>query len=153
MPTCQKQSKGKAVLFIESQPPHIGELLQIISALQHYNFLYVCINPNSIVMPIQNVIAVWNSILYSLQANVKLATFDADLREVSIDGLPSLFKDCVYLTEDRAAFVHLSSLNIKVQLMPKAFGYCGIFLRSAYRQSRAFTYLENKFLTPMMEKR
>ena len=149
------QNKGKkAVLFLESQPPHLGELLQIINALQNYEQLFVCVNSNPIIMPVRQVLGIWNVALQPYIDNVKLVTFDANLQELAIDELPELFKDCVYLTSDRIAYVHLSSLNvIKVQLMPKVLGYCGIFLRSTYRQSRALTWLENNFLNPILRKK
>lgn len=153
MQTSQKIKGKKAVFFIESQPPHIGELLQVINVLDSYEFLYLCINPNPVIMPINHVLTLWTILLQPYAERVKIVTFEAQLQEIALEELPKLFTGCAYLTDDRVAYVHLSSLNIEVQLVPKALGYYGVFLRNAYRQSRAFTYLENAFLNPTMRKK
>lgn len=139
-------SVKKGVLLLESQPPHIGEVLQVYQQLDRYDSLYICIPLNNMIMPFKLVHAIWSAILKSHATRVQLAAVNGNFAEMSITELPLLFKDHVYLTSDRTVFVHLSSMNIPVELIPEAIGYRGIFLRSAYRQSRALSHLEKGFV-------
>jgi len=140
-----KTNKTTGVLLVESQPPHAGEFLLAKQMLNEYDFLYVCIIKSTIVINIQSVIAMWITMFDTFADRMRIANTHLNFKEVSADELPVLFDGCTYLTIDKEIFVHLSTLNVHVELLPKVLGYHGIFLRTAYRQSKALNWLEAKF--------
>ncbi len=137
--------KANAVLLINSQPPHLGELLQFIQQLNKYEFIYVCITGNIAVIALDHVLAIWRNILAPYSNKSAVMFFQKDIYKSSREDFPGAFKDCVWLTADRATYVHLSTLQVNVELIPRAMGYRGTFLRVAFRQSKALDYLEANY--------
>lgn len=136
----------KGVLLVDSQPPHVGEFLQARQMLDKYDFLYVCITKGTMVIPVDQVAKIWAYLFSAYGDRMKITYVELEFGEALIDDLPGLFDKCVYLTSDRDVFVHLSTLDIDVELIPRSFGYHGIFLRNAYRQSKALDWLEFKYI-------
>jgi len=142
----ESQQKNKAVLLVESQPPHIGEILQAIQALTKYDFVYICLTVDVTVMSFDHVLSIWVSLLAPYMGRFKVVRCIGNFKEVMEGDLPIKFNMCTFLTPDREIFVHLSSLNVMAELIPRALGYHGIFLRTAFRQSKALDYLEARFI-------
>lgn len=136
--------KRKGVLIIESQPPTAGEFLQLIMQLNHYDFIYICLNFTAEVMAIPRVLTIWKYFLSPYKKKTAVVQVTGNFASVSKEELPEMFKKCTYLTTNKAAFVHLSSMNVPVELIPRVLGYYSIFIRSAYRQSMALDWLEGK---------
>jgi len=137
---------NKAVLLIESQPPHLGELMQLLSNFHKYNLIYLCITGAPKVMSHDQVLQVWNFILKPYIKKVQLMIFTHNIIELSKDELPEILDDCTYLTSDRATFVHLSTLGCNSDIIPRALGYNTTFLRTAFRQSKALDWLEARYM-------
>lgn len=138
----QEQSapnKKEALFLLESQPPHLGELTSILLKMKEYDIMHVCVSGVPKVMPINRVIATW---LFHLEAYKHKATVSSLLIKFEeLPALPEIFKHCTVLTTSIKVYVHMTSLNIPVELVPHALGYHGIFQRTAYRQGRALDYL------------
>lgn len=133
----------KAVLLVDSQPPHTGEYLQAFAYIKKYDFLYVCLTGPPLVLPIVNAMTIWKHILEPFAAKTQVTYVALKFTEIMQDELPLAFDNCVYLTSDKETFVHLSSLSASAELIPKVPGYRDIFLRTAYRQGVALDWLEN----------
>jgi len=138
--------KNIGVLLVESQPPHAGEFLQARQMLEKYDYLYICILYSSLVMDVRICAQIWASIFQSDLERMTITFADVDFKECMPEDLPALFTSCTYLTSDKETFVHLSTMNVDVELIPNALGYYGIFLRNAYRQSKALNWLEMRFI-------
>lgn len=134
----------KAVLIVESQPPHLGEYVLLLKAVQDYEFVYVCINSPPLVMPIEHSIAIWEHVTSQYGRQVKVVYVKDDFAEMPPNCLPEEFKDKVLITTSQKIFTHLSSMNLPIELVPNLAGYHGVFLRVAYRQGRALDWLRTK---------
>lgn len=134
----------KAVLLVESQPPHLGEYMLLIHHLNQYDFIYVCLNSPPLVLPIENAMAIWDMLVRDYGDKVQVVSVEDDLTQMSPESLPLEFQDCTILTTSQRIFVHLSSMNLPVELIPNVSGYHSIFLRVAYRQGRALDWLRTR---------
>lgn len=140
------KAEKKAVILLESQPPHMGELLQVLRVLQKYETLYICVNAFPSVMPLAIVYEMWAIILQPYATRIHIIASKLQFKSVMKSDLPTTFEDCIYLTSNRETFVHLSSMNVSIELIPRASGFNSTFYQVAYRQSRALDWLENKFV-------
>lgn len=134
------------MLIVESQPPNTGEFLQALAQLERYEFLYICINSPPAVLPLQRVGAIWASIFKLYGKRIAVVFVTDSFVDAAKSELPEIFDGCDYLTTNKKIFVHLSTMNVDVELIPHALGYRGIFLRNAYRQSRALDWIESRFI-------
>ena len=132
-------SENKEALFLlDSQPPHWGELVSVLLKLKDYDQMHICVSGISKIMPIKHVVANWLFVMGAYK-NVTISALLIPFADVAV--LPEQFKDCTVLTTNREIFVHMSSVGIPVELVPRTLGYHGIFLRTAYRQGRALDWL------------
>lgn len=138
--------KNAGALIIKSQPPHLGEFLLVVTQLMKYDFLYICLNFKEPLMPIPQVLALWTRLLAPYKKKTELMLIQDNFATVAKEKLPEHLKDVTYLTTDRTVFVHLSTMNVPTELIPRVLGYHGIFIRTAYRQSKALDWLESRFV-------
>lgn len=131
--------KKEAVFFIESQPPHLGELISVLLKIKDFDKMHICVNATPSVLPISRVIATW---LFLLDAYKNKITATAMIPKFSeMAELPEMFKGCTVLTTSTEVYVHMSSLGVATELVPRTLGYCETFQKTAYRQGRALDYL------------
>jgi hypothetical protein len=135
-------TETKAVILLESQPPHIGEISAIWSEIDNFDLMYICVDANVSIMPLPIVLKSWEILLKPYKNKVVLCATKEKFDEITV--LPELFKGCTVLTTSSKVFVHLGSLNIPVKTVNRLTGYHGIFLRAAYRQGRALDWLQRK---------
>jgi len=135
-------NKKEALFLVESQPPHLGELISVLLKINDYGTMHICVSGIPQVIPIPRVMATWLFLLskYSHKITVSALLTNFDM----MPELPEKFKHCTVLTTSPKVFVHMSSLEIPVELVPKTLGYCGVFQRTAYRQGKALDYLLSK---------
>jgi len=131
-------SEKQALFLLDSQPPHLGELISVLLKMKDFDIMNICVSGFSKSMPIQNVVATW---LFVMSAYENVTVSALLLPFIELSELPSQFKDCTVLTTDRKVFVHMSSIGVPVELVPRTLGYHGIFIRTAYRQGRALDWL------------
>jgi len=141
-----RKKPNSAVLIIDSQPPHLGELLQLLSNLHKYDLICFCINGQEKVISHQHVLQIWHSILQPYAEKVSLMVFSYDFTQLDKDLIPEMLENCTFLTSDRQIFVHLSGIGLNAELIPRALGYHSIFFRAAFKQSKALDWLESKFI-------
>ena len=135
-------SKTKsAVFFVESQPPHMGELTSILLKIKEYDVMHICISGIPKVMSVNRAMVMWRFHLDAYKDKVTVSALNSKFEELA--ELPEMFKDCVVLTTSSVVYVHMASLNVESELVPKALGYHDIFQRTAYRQGRALDYLRS----------
>ena len=133
-------SKSKqAVFFVESQPPHLGELTSILLKIKEYDVMHICVSGIPKVMSIKRAMVMWEFHLDAYKDKVQVSAITVKFEELA--ELPEMFKECTVLTTSMAVYVHMSSLNIESELVPRALGYYGMFQRTAYRQGRALDFL------------
>ena len=132
-------NKKEALFLIESQPPHLGELVSVLLKIKEYDVMHICVSAIPQVVPINRVMATWLFLLDAYKDKVTVSAMLSKFEEMP--ELPEMFKGCTVLTTCTKVYVHLSSLNLKAELVPKTLGYCGAFQRTAYRQGRALDYL------------
>lgn len=135
----KKERKKEAVFLVESQPPHLGELTSVLLKMREYDIMHICVSGIPKVMPVPRVIATWLFHLTAYKDKVTVSALFTKFAELS--ELPEVFKHCTVLTTSVKVYVHMTSLNVPVELVPRALGYHGIFQRTAYRQGRALDYL------------
>lgn len=135
----------RAVLLLDSQPPHIGEFLQVLTALKKYDFLYICFYTDPLVMSFDQLYVIWNALLQPYKTKIRLANCKLNLSEVQTEDLPELFNGCTYIMSDKFAFTHFIALGLEPELLLEAIGYNSLFLREAYRKTRALNWLEGRF--------
>ena len=52
--------ENKSALFLlDSQPPHLGELVSVLLKMKDYEFMHICVSGLPKTMPIRNVVATW----------------------------------------------------------------------------------------------
>lgn len=132
-------NKKEAVFFIESQPPHLGELTSVLLKLRDYDVMHICVSAVPKVLPVSRVIATWYFLLDAYKDKITVAAMIPKFDE--LPEIPKIFKHCTVLTTSMKVYVHMASLNAETELVPKTIGYHGVFQRTAYRQGRALDYL------------
>lgn len=136
------KKENKAVIFLKSQPIHTGEIASVLSIVDSYDKLILHLSADASIMPLDKVFAIWSIILHHSKDKVNIIFSYKGPLEYG-HKLPTALKGCYLLTHSKAVFTHLSSVNLPVRLIPRLMGYRGVFMRSAYRQSRALDWLEN----------
>lgn len=132
-------NKKEAVFLVESQPPHLGELISVLLKIRDYDKMHICVNATPSVLPIPRVLATWLFLLDAYKDKITVSAMIPKFAEMP--ELPKTLKHCTVLTTSPKVYVHMSSLNIETELVPKTLGYCETFQRTAYRQGRALDYL------------
>ena len=132
-------NKREALFLVESQPPHLGELISILLKMNEYDIVHVCVSGIPSVLPISRVTVTWRFILNAYKRKATVSYINTKFEEMP--GLPEMFKHCTVLTTSPKVYVHMSSLGIPTELVPRTMGYCGVFQRTAYRQGRALDFL------------
>jgi len=139
----QNTPKSKdAVFFIESQPPHLGELISVLLKMKEYDTMNICVSGIPKVVSVSMAIATWTHLLDAYKDKVTVSALATKFEELS--ELPEIFANCTVLTTSTKVYVQMTSFDIEVELVPTALGYSGIFQRTAYRKGRALDYLLNK---------
>lgn len=128
-----------AVFVCESQPPNIAEVIGVLQKIDAYDKMIVCISGNEKVTPLNQARAIWKIILQKYRQKIYICSYTTPFHSITV--LPELFLGHTILTIDKKIFVHLSSLGIDAFLLPRVSGYEEIFLRAAYRQSKAYEFL------------
>lgn len=132
-------NKKEAVFFIDSQPPHLGELVSVLLKMKDYDIVHICVKGIPEVVPIPRVLATWIFLLDVYKDKITVSALAMKFDELS--KIPEVYKHCTVLTTSTKVYVHMSSLNVEAELVPTTMGYCGVFQRTAYRQGRALDYL------------
>jgi len=134
-----KKQENNAVILLESQPPHLGELLFIANEVNNYDHIYVLVEGKSSVISIPHVVSIWDTVLEVYGDKISLGVSNLDFS--SITRLPDDIQSCTILTQSQPIFAHLSSINANVKLSSYAQGYHTIFIRAAYRQGKSLDWL------------
>lgn len=132
-------NKKEALFLVESQPPHLGELISVLLKIKEYDIMHICVSAIPKVTPVPRVMATWLFLLDAYKDKITVSAMRSKFEEMP--ELPKTFKDCTVLTTSTKVYVHMSSLNVEAELVPKTLGYCSTFQRTAYRQGRALDYL------------
>ena len=122
-------NKKEAVFLLESQPPHLGELISVLLKMKEYDTMNICVNGIPKVVSIPVVIATWTHLLDAYKDKITVSSLVTKFEELA--ELPEIFKNCTVLTTSTKVYVQMTSLNIEVELVPTALGYSGIFQRTA----------------------
>ena len=133
---------NKAVFLLESQPPHIGEVLSVLSVIDEYEFLYICVSNRATVLPILHVIKIWEQLLKAYDKKIAVCSEEWDF--VTSTNLPEKFKDCAIFTVSQKIYANLSIGSLPVELVATAIGYETIFEASAFKKGRAYHYIKSK---------
>jgi hypothetical protein len=134
-------NKKEALFVLESQPLHLGELISVLLKIGEYDIMHICVSSTPKAMPIPKVVATWLFLLHAYKHKITVSSLFDKFTEIA--GLPEIFKHCTVLTTSKEVYVHMTSLNIPVELVPRALGFYESFQRTAYRQGRALDYLLN----------
>lgn len=131
-----------AVLEVESQPPNLGEMLTILTVIDKYDHLFICVSSELKVMSLTNVFALWNFLLKPYADKVTICKSDSKFTTLTqMDKFP---EGAVVLTTSEKTLAHLTSIGIPVNLVSRPTGYVNTFFRVAYRQGRAYDYFTGK---------
>lgn len=133
------KDKNEALFLVESQPPHLGEMTSVLLKMKDYDVMHICVSGIPKVMPVPKVIATWLFHLAPYKDKVTVSSLFMKFEEMP--KLPEMFKHCTVLTTSTKVYVHMTSLNVKTELVPTVLGYHGAFQRTAYRQGRALDWL------------
>lgn len=136
----------KGAIFVESQPPHAGEIATVRYNINNYDSIYLCIYGKPLVMDINHARALWAVFLSDYKDKVEVVVLNSRPEDFKT-GLPDILKGCELVTTSQKAFVRLSSFNAPVKLVSRTLGYHSIFVRAAYRQSRALDWLQSHAAT------
>jgi len=134
-------NKKEALFLVESQPPHLGEIISVLLKIKDYDVMHICVSGIPKVVPIERVLATWTFLVDSLKDKNKVTVSAITLEFATMPNIPEVYEHCTVLTTSPKVYVHMTSLNIETELVPKTLGYCGVFQRTAYRQGRALDYL------------
>ncbi len=138
----KNMSKSKeAVFFVESQPPHLGELTSVLLKIKAYDVMHICVSGIPQVMSVERALVTWKFLLDVYKDKITVSALLVNFSE--LPELPERFKNCTVLTTSTKVFVHMTSLDVSVELVPRVLGYHDIFQRTAYRQGRALDYLHS----------
>lgn len=137
-----KKQQTKAAIFLKSQPVHAGEITTVLSIIDSYDKLVLCLSSDASIMPLNKVFSIWSIILHAYKDKVGIVFSPIKPLEYT-HNLPEALKGCFLLTQCKKTFTHLSSVNLPVKLLPRIVGYRSVFLKAAYRQGRALDWLEN----------
>lgn len=144
MTLANKDNQYKHALFVlDSQPPHLGEVLSVIRELDNYETMLVCIKNRSIIMKVPQVLMIWQLILKQYSHKCMICAWHEDFAEIST--LPDQFNGKQIITFDSKIYAHLSSINIPTKLVLDIPGYCTLFIRSSYRQGFAWNWLKKRY--------
>jgi len=135
-----QNNKKEALFLLESQPPHLGELIPVLLKLQEYDTMHVCISGVPKVVPVARVIATWKFLLAAYKSKASILVINEKYEELT--ELPEIFKNCTVLTTSLKVYIHMASLGVETELVPKPLGYCDVFQRTAYRQGRAYDFIQ-----------
>lgn len=136
-----KPKRKEAVLFLQSQPPHIGEAITILNNINFYDHMYLCICGKPSIIPLQKVLALWTIMLQHFKHKISVTFISLNPNDFTSENYPAIIDDRLLLTCSQKEFTHLSSLGYPVKLLPRVMGFHPTFLRAAYRQSRALDWL------------
>jgi len=130
---------SNAVFIVESQPPKFSEVYALFSIIDQYDNILLCVQNTPMVLPTQTVLALWDTIIEPYRDKITLSFSEKDFK--SMAQLPKEYHDYKLLTIEPEIFVHLQSLNFDTGLLPRIEGYENVFLRAAFRQSKALSWL------------
>lgn len=130
---------NKAVFIVESQPPKFSEVYALFSIIDEYDHILLCVQNSPMVLPTQTVLALWDTIIKPYQDKVTLSFGEQNFH--SISKLPEEYHEYKLLTIEPSIFVHLQSLNFDTGLLPRISGYESLFMRTAFRQSKALEWI------------
>jgi hypothetical protein len=137
-----KRKQNKAVFFLESQPPHLGELIAVISVLDDFDLVYVCVSARGTILPVAVVEKTWEYILKPYDKKIMICSTVQDFRTTT--DLPEMFEGCKILTMSQRMFANLASSSLPVTLVASVVGYDTVFEASAFRKARSYHYIKSR---------
>ena len=99
-------NKKEALFVLESQPPHLGELIPVLLKIKEYDIMHICINGIPKVVPIPVVIATWHFLLDAYKDKITVSTLFEKFEE--LPELPEVFKHCTVLTTSPKVYTHMA---------------------------------------------
>ena len=138
----KKIKQNKAVFFLESQPPHLGELIAVLSVINEYDLIYICVSNKGIILPVNIVIKTWEYILKPYEKKIVICDTAQDFRTTT--DLPEIFEGCKILTMSQRMFANFATASLPVILVASVVGYDTVFEASAYRKARSYQYIKTR---------
>ena len=132
---------SNAIVILECQPPHLGQILAIKQVLDKHDFVYIYIIDKEYVIAVKKAVSITTSALEPYD-NFRIYTTELDF--TTIGGLPESMvehnPDVIYVS-DKHMFTHLNSIGMPVDFLGHIKGYDDLFIRTAFRQGIAKDYL------------
>ena len=132
---------SNAIIIIECQPPHLGQLLAIKSCLENHDFCYIYVIDKEYVMNTDKAISILSG---ALKPYDNFRMFKTSIDFTSAGGLPESMvehnPDTIYV-EDKHVFTHLNGIGMPVDFLGHVKGYDPLFIRVAFRQGLAKDYM------------
>jgi len=135
----EAEKTNNGVFIVESQPPTFSEVFALFQIVDSFDHIFLCIQNTPMVVNTGQVLAQWDAIIKPYATKITLCFGDSDFKSVS--EIPDKYKNCKLVTISPEIYVHLQALNVDVGLLPRLLGYEGIFMRAAYRQSKALEWI------------
>jgi hypothetical protein len=137
-----KRKINKAVFFLESQPPHLGELIAVLSVVDEYELLYICVSNKGTILPVAHVIKMWEFVLKAYNKKIVICSTQQDFRTTT--DFPEMFEGCKILTVSQRMFANFATTGLPVILVASAIGYDTVFEATAFRKARSYHYLKSR---------
>ncbi len=136
-----KKDTTKAILFLESQPPHLGEAFAIFHLLPQFDLLCICVSSKETVLSTEHSIRLWKQLLKDYD-NVVICSMEDDFETTT--NIPNSFEGFQYFTISQRVYANLSSARYPIELLPTVIGYDSTFLASAFRKARSYNYIKTR---------
>ena len=142
-------NKPNIIFPVNIMPPHVGHLLALNKLLTIGNNITIVVYDNDQVMPINNAIFIFGSLLkyYSEETKKRIKIIKSKENFATMNNLPE------EMMENNAFFIATTSRhiysNLKIKGYPytifveKTTGWCDFFYRIAFRRSLALFEIEN----------
>lgn len=138
--------ENKGIIYINSQPPNLAELIGLLNVLENFDKVTVVLNGLEKVVSKETVEILWTNIIARLRECDKvdkIIFLNQDL--LTLTKLPNELEDGVFCTFDKHIYSHFASIGIPVKLVPRLQGFNDTFLAVAYRQGLALDYLRKNY--------
>ena len=138
--------ESRGIIYINSQPPNIAELVGLLNVMENFDKVTVVLNGAEKVTSKELVETLWTNIIMRLKDSDKIDKimfWNQNL--LTTTTLPEELGKGTFCTFDRKIYAHFASIGVPVKLIPRLQGYHDIFLMVAYRQGLALDYLRKNY--------
>lgn len=135
--------KKIGIFTLISQPLNVGEILSVLSVIDKFDILVLCLKTPSKLIPISQLQKMWSFILKAYTDKILITAWGESFTEIL--ALPDEFKKATVLTISKKVYAHLNSIGIVCELVPHMKGYHSTFLRKAYREGIALDYILSRY--------